>query len=223
MLKSFITILLREMYIVLNTSSRVFMPIVYLLLIITFFSISLEGTTVGGYENILPQIIWLSCLLVSLLNMDSLFKEDYEDGTLDGIVINSEILEISLLAKVIAHWMFTIIPLVIVAFSTNLLLTAKLDVSIILLVSLIIGTLTLSLIGSIAASLTLSLRGNGLLLSTIVLPLDIPILIFGTSAIYNASIGMNYNSEMLFLTTLLVLFLIIAPFAASFGVRNSLD
>ena len=73
------------------------------------------------------------------------------------------------------------------------------------------------------ASLTLSLRGNGLLLSTIVLPLDIPILIFGTSAIYNASIGMNYNSEMLFLTTLLVLFLIIAPFAASFGVRNSLD
>ncbi len=205
MLKSFITILLREMHIVLNTSSRVFMPIVYLLLIITFFSISLEGTTVGGYKNILPQIIWLSCLLVSLLNMDSLFKEDYEDGTLDGIVINSEILEISLLAKVIAHWMFTIIPLVIVAFSTNLLLTAKLDVSIILLTSLIIGTLTLSLIGSIA------------------LPLDIPILIFGTSAIYNASIGMNYNSEMLFLTTLLVLFLIIAPFAASFGVRNSLD
>ena len=155
--------------------------------------------------------------------MDSLFKEDYEDGTLDGIVINSEILEISLLAKVVAHWMFTIIPLVIVAFSTNLLLTAKFDVSIILLTSLIIGTLTLSLIGSIAASLTLSLRGNGLLLSTIVLPLDIPILIFGTSAIYNASIGMNYNSEMLFLTTLLVLFLIIAPFAASFGVRNSLD
>tara|TARA_Y100001936_G_scaffold122816_1_gene120048 strand:+ start:1640 stop:2275 length:636 start_codon:yes stop_codon:yes gene_type:complete len=211
------------MCIVLNTASRVFMPIVYMLLIITFFSISLEGTTVGGYDNILPQIIWLSCLLVCLLNMDSLFKEDYEDGTLDGIVINSEILEISILAKVVAHWMFTIIPLVLVAFFVNLLLTSNLGISIILFSSLILGTLTLSLIGSIVASLTLSLKGNGLLLSTIVLPLDIPILIFGTSAIYNASIGVNYDSEMLFLTTLLVLFLIIAPFAASFGIRSSLD
>jgi len=211
------------MCIVLNTGSRVFMPIVYMLLIITFFSISLEGTTVGGYDNILPQIIWLSCLLVCLLNMDSLFKEDYEDGTLDGIVINSEILEISILAKVVAHWMFTIIPLVLVAFFANLLLTSNLGISIILFSSLILGTLTLSLIGSIVASLTLSLKGNGLLLSTIVLPLDIPILIFGTSAIYNASIGVNYDSEMLFLTTLLVLFLIIAPFAASFGIRSSLD
>lgn len=223
MLKSFATILYRDMCIVMNTGSRVFMPIVYMLLIITFFSISLEGTTVGGYDNILPQIIWLSCLLVCLLNMDSLFKEDYEDGTLDGIVINSEILEISILAKVVAHWMFTIIPLVLVAFFANLLLTSNLGISIILFSSLIIGTLTLSLIGSIVASLTLSLKGNGLLLSTIVLPLDIPILIFGTSAIYNASIGVNYNSEMLFLTTLLILFLIIAPFAASFGIRNSLD
>ena len=223
MMKSFATILYRDMCIVLNTGSRVFMPIIYMLLIITFFSISLEGTTVGGYDNILPQIIWLSCLLVCLLNMDSLFKEDYEDGTLDGIVINSEILEISILAKVVAHWMFTIIPLVLVAFFANLLLTSNLGISIILFSSLIIGTLTLSLIGSIVASLTLSLKGNGLLLSTIVLPLDIPILIFGTSAIYNASIGVNYNSEMLFLTTLLILFLIIAPFAASFGIRNSLD
>ena len=223
MLKSFATILYRDMCIVLNTASRVFMPIVYMLLIITFFSISLEGTTVGGYDNILPQIIWLSCLLVCLLNMDSLFKEDYEDGTLDGIVINSEILEISILAKVVAHWMFTIIPLVLVAFFANLILTSNLGISIILFSSLILGTLTLSLIGSIVASLTLSLKGNGLLLSTIVLPLDIPILIFGTSAIYNASIGVNYDSEMLFLTTLLVLFLIIAPFAASFGIRSSLD
>ena len=223
MLKSFATILYRDMCIVLNTGSRVFMPIVYMLLIITFFSISLEGTTVGGYDNILPQIIWLSCLLVCLLNMDSLFKEDYEDGTLDGIVINSEILEISILAKVVAHWMFTIIPLVLVAFFANLILTSNLGISIILFSSLILGTLTLSLIGSIVASLTLSLKGNGLLLSTIVLPLDIPILIFGTSAIYNASIGVNYDSEMLFLTTLLVLFLIIAPFAASFGIRSSLD
>ena len=152
-----------------------------------------------------------------------MFKDDYEDGTLDRIVINSDMLEICILAKVLSHWLFSILPLVIIAFLINFLLTGNLSVSITLFISLMIGSLTISLIGSIASSLTLSLKGNGLLLSTIVLPLDIPVLIFGTSAIYNSSIGLNYDSELLFMLLLLILFLVIAPFAASFGVKNSLD
>ena len=223
MMNKFNSIILRDMRVILNSNSRIFMPIVYLFLIITFFSISLEGTVLGGYDKILTQIIWLSCLLVSLLNIEIMFKDDYEDGTLDGIVINSDMLEICILAKVLSHWLFSILPLVIIAFLINFLLTGNLSVSITLFISLIIGSLTISLIGSIASSLTLSLKGNGLLLSTIVLPLDIPVLIFGTSAIYNSSIGLNYDSELLFMLLLLILFLVIAPFAASFGVKNSLD
>ena len=223
MLNKFNSIILRDMRVILNSNSRIFMPIVYLFLIITFFSISLEGTVLGGYDKILAQIIWLSCLLVSLLNIEIMFKDDYEDGTLDGIVINSDMLEICILAKVLSHWLFSILPLVIIAFLINFLLTGNLSVSITLFISLMIGSLTISLIGSIASSLTLSLKGNGLLLSTIVLPLDIPVLIFGTSAIYNSSIGLNYDSELLFMLLLLILFLVIAPFAASFGVKNSLD
>ena len=223
MLNKFNSIILRDMRVILNSNSRIFMPIVYLFLIITFFSISLEGTVLGGYDKILTQIIWLSCLLVSLLNIEIMFKDDYEDGTLDRIVINSDMLEICILAKVLSHWLFSILPLVIIAFLINFLLTGNLSVSITLFISLMIGSLTISLIGSIASSLTLSLKGNGLLLSTIVLPLDIPVLIFGTSAIYNLSIGLNYDSELLFMLLLLILFLVIAPFAASFGVKNSLD
>ena len=223
MMNKFNSIILRDMRVILNSNSRIFMPIVYLFLIITFFSISLEGTVLGGYDKILTQIIWLSCLLVSLLNIEIMFKDDYEDGTLDGIVINSDMLEICILAKVLSHWLFSILPLVIIAFLINFLLTENLSVSITLFISLTIGSLTISLIGSIASSLTLSLKGNGLLLSTIVLPLDIPVLIFGTSAIYNSSIGLNYDSELLFMLLLLILFLVIAPFAASFGVKNSLD
>ena len=223
MLNKFNSIILRDMRVILNSNSRIFMPIIYLFLIITFFSISLEGTVLGGYDKILAQIIWLSCLLVSLLNIEIMFKDDYEDGTLDGIVINSDMLEICILAKVLSHWLFSILPLVIIAFLINFLLTGNLSVSITLFISLIIGSLTISLIGSIASSLTLSLKGNGLLLSTIVLPLDIPVLIFGTSAIYNSSIGLNYDSELLFMLLLLILFLVIAPFAASFGIKNSLD
>ena len=223
MLNKFNSIILRDMRVILNSNSRIFMPVVYLFLIITFFSISLEGTVLGGYDKILTQIIWLSCLLVSLLNIEIMFKDDYEDGTLDRIVINSDMLEICILAKVLSHWLFSILPLVIIAFLINFLLTENLSVSITLFISLMIGSLTISLIGSIASSLTLSLKGNGLLLSTIVLPLDIPVLIFGTSAIYNSSIGLSYDSELLFMLLLLILFLVIAPFAASFGVKNSLD
>tara|TARA_B100001109_G_scaffold117871_1_gene96072 strand:+ start:2019 stop:2690 length:672 start_codon:yes stop_codon:yes gene_type:complete len=223
MLNVFFSIVARDMKVILNSGTKIYMPIVYLLLILTFFSISLENTTIGGYKNILPQIIWLACLLVSLLNMDVLYKEDFEDGTLEGIIINSELLEINILAKIISYWFFTIIPLVIVGVTMNLLLTGDIDTSYVLFASLVLGTFAISLIGSIAASLTLSIRGNNLLLSTIVLPLDIPILIFGTSAVYNSAAGISYTSELLFLILLLILFLIISPFASGIGLRNSLD
>ena len=127
------------------------------------------------------------------------------------------------LAKVISYWLFTIIPLVIIGFLANYLLTSNMGASIVLLISLLLGTLTISLIGSIAASLTLSIKGNNLLLSSIVLPLDIPVLIFGTSSVYNAMSGVDYNSELLFLLLLLILFLIISPFASAMGLKNSLD
>ncbi len=223
MLRVFFSIIIRDMKVILNSGTRIFMPVVYLLLILTFFSISLENTVIGGYRNILPQIIWLVCLLVSLLNMDVLYKDDFDDGTLEGIVINSELLEISILAKILSYWFFTIIPLVIVGVLMNLLLTGDIVTTYVLFTSLFVGTLAISLIGSIAASLTLSIKGNNLLLSTIVLPLDIPILIFGTSAVYNSAVGISYSSELLFLILLLILFLIVAPFASSFGLRNSLD
>ena len=223
MLNVFYSIVIRDMKVILNSGTKVFMPIVYLLLILTFFSISLENTTLGGYKNILPQIIWLACLLVSLLNMDILYKEDFEDGTLEGIVINSELLEVNILAKIFSYWFFTIIPLIIVGVLMNALLTGDISTSYVLFTSLFLGTLAISLIGSIAASLTLSIKGNNLLLSTIVLPLDIPILIFGTSAVYNSAAGISYSSELLFLVLLLILFLIISPFASSIGLRNSLD
>ena len=219
----FFSIIFKDMRVILNSGTKVFMPIVYLLLILIFFSISIANTILGGYDKVLPQIIWLACLLVSLLNMEALFKDDFEDGTLEGIVINSHVLEFNVLAKVISYWIFTIIPLVIIGFLANYLLTSNMGASIVLLVSLLLGTLTISLIGSIAASLTLSIKGNNLLLSSIVLPLDIPVLIFGTSSVYNAMSGVDYNSELLFLLLLLILFLIISPFASAMGLKNSLD
>lgn len=222
-MNSFISIIHRDMRVIINSGNKIFMPIIYLLLILTFFSISLTNSISGGYERIVPQIIWLACLLVSLINMETLFKEDFEDGTLENIVINSDALEINVLAKVLSYWLFTIAPLVIVGFIMNYLLTSDFNISLVLFVSLILGTLTISLIGGIAASLTLSIKGNNLLLSTIVLPMDVPILIFGTSCVFNATSGVSYDSEILILVMLLLLFLIISPFASAQGLKNSLD
>ena len=146
MIKVFFSVILNDMRVILNSGTKIFMPIVYLSLILIFFSISLANTTIGGYDKILPQIIWLSCLLVSLLNMETLFKEDYEDGTLEGLIINSHTLEINVLAKIISYWLFTIIPLVIVGFFANYLLTSNIGTSLVLLMSLLLGTLTISLI-----------------------------------------------------------------------------
>lgn len=222
-MNTFISIMHRDMRVILNSGNKVFMPIIYLLLVLTFFSISLTNSTSNGYERIVPQIIWLACLLVSLINMEALFKEDYEDGTLENIVINSDALEFNVLAKILSYWLFTITPLIIVGFIMNYLLTSDLNTSLVLLVSLILGTLTISLIGGVAASLTLSIKGNNLLLSTIVLPMDIPVLIFGTSSVFNATSGVNYHSELLILLLILILFLIISPFASALGLKNSLD
>lgn len=222
-MKTFFSIIHRDMRVIINSGNKIFLPIIYLLLILTFFSISLTNSTLGGYDLIVPQIIWVTCLLVSLINMEILFKEDYEDGTLENIVINSNALEFNILAKVFSYWLFTIIPLIVVGTATNYLLTSDLNTSLVLIISLILGTLTISLIGGVAASLTLSIKGNNLLLSTIVLPMDIPILIFGTSSVFNATSGISYNSELLILLLLLILFLIIAPFASALGLRSSLD
>ena len=128
-----------------------------------------------------------------------------------------------MLAKVLSYWLFTIAPLVIVGFIMNYLLTSDFNISLVLFVSLVLGTLTISLIGGIAALLTLSIKGNNLLLSTIVLPMDVPILIFGTSCVFNATSGVSYDSEILILVMLLLLFLIISPFASAQGLKNSLD
>ncbi len=222
-MKLFILIITRDIRSYVSSGTKILLPTIYLTLILIFFSISIQNVLLNQYMIILPQVIWLSCLLVSILTMESLYRDDYEDGTLESFVINSEILEINILAKIIGYWIVNTFPLLIIGSTMNLILTGDQSTTLVLFFSLMLGTLGISLIGSIAASLTVGVKSNNLLLSTIVLPLDIPILIFGTSCVYNAYLGISYTSEMLFLFLLVVLFLLVSPFASSMGIRNSLD
>ena len=164
-----------------------------------------------------------TCLLICILNLETIFKEDFEDGTLDQFLIDDTNKEEGVTAKIVSHWLLSNLPVVIVAPLIAILLGIDYHTSLILFFSLLIGTPTMSLLGSIAAALTVSLKRNKILMSIIVLPLYIPILIFGTSAVNNSYIGINYHSELLFMGVLFLIFLLISPTICVKALKVSLD
>ena len=199
------------------------MPVIYLFIIMIFFNISISYVSKNIILELLPLMIWISCLLICILNLETIFKEDFEDGTLDQFLIDDTNKEEGVTAKIVAHWLLSNLPVVIVAPLIAILLGIDYHTSLILFFSLLIGTPTMSLLGSIAAALTVSLKRNKILMSIIVLPLYIPILIFGTSAVNNSYIGINYHSELLFMGVLFLIFLLISPAICVKALKVSLD
>jgi heme exporter protein B len=173
--------------------------------------------------ELLPLMIWISCLLICILNLETIFKEDYDDGTLEMFLIKDDEIELGILIKILSHWLLSNLPIVIVAPLIAMVLGLDTTTTLTLFVTLLIGTPTMSLIGSIAAALTISLRKNKILVSIIVLPLYIPILIFGTSAVNNSFFKMNYSVELTLMLFLFFIFLLITPLACSKALKISLD
>ena len=199
------------------------MPVMYLLIIILFFNISISYVSKSLILELTPLMIWLSCLLVSVLNLESIFREDYEDGTLDYFISSNNFHESVIIAKVFSHWLLTTLPVVLVSPFISLLLGIDYKTTLILFLSLIIGTPTMSLLGSVAAALTLTVKRGKILLAIIVLPMYVPILIFGTSAVNNSFLQINFISELIFLSMNFLLFLLISPTACLKSLKLSLD
>jgi len=199
------------------------MPIVYLLIIIIFFNISISYVAKDIMLELLPLMIWISCLLICILNLETIFKEDYDDGTLEMFLINNDGVEFGILIKILSHWLLSNLPIVIVAPLIAMILGLDVATTLTLFLTLLIGTPTMSLIGSIAAALTISLRKNKILVSIIVLPLYVPILIFGTSAVNNSFFKINYSAELTLMSFLFFIFLLITPLACSKALKISLD
>ena len=199
------------------------MPIMYLFIIMIFFNISISYVEKNIITELLPLMIWISCLLICVLNLETIFKEDYDDGTLDMFIINNRHMERDIFAKITSHWILSNLPIVIVAPILSMILGLDTNTSFVLFITLIIGTPTMSLIGSIAAALTISLKKNKILVSIIVLPMYIPILIFGTSAVNNSYFDISYNSELLMMTIIFLIFLLVSPIACSKALKISLD
>ncbi|MBL4639142.1 MAG: heme exporter protein CcmB [Kordiimonadaceae bacterium] len=196
---------------------------------LSFFliAVSLFPFGVGPEPQILARIaagvIWVVALLACLLSLDRLFQADYEDGSLDDMASSPAGLLVIVSAKMLAHWMATILPLVLVAPLLGLVLNMSEDGYIYLLVSLLVGTPALSLLGGIGAALTVSVRRGGVLLSLPVLPLYIPTLIFGVGVINTAITGGDPFPHLALLAAVSLMSLVISPVATAAALRLSLE
>jgi heme exporter protein B len=197
-------------------------PAVFFILVTALFPLGLSPQP-ELLRNIAPGILWVAALLAALIGQESLFRSDYEDGSLEQLALSPVPLELLALARVLTHWLVTGLPLVLFAPLMALLLAYPVTGMGVLVASLLLGTLILSLLGAVGAALTVSLRQNGMLLPILVLPLAVPVLIFGAHAAVQAAQGEDAAGALYLLAAMLVLGITLAPFAIAAAVRVSLE
>jgi len=200
-----------------------------LLTTLIFFAIvaSLFPLGVGSDTALLrvmgPGVVWVAALLASMLALARLFASDYADGTLEQLALAPHSLALLVLAKIAAHWLATGLPLVVIAPLLGLQFDLSADAQLVLLASLLLGTPTLSLIGAVGAALTLGVRGGGALLSLLVLPLYVPVLIFGAGAVEATAAGLGAAAHLSLLGALLLVALVFAPWATAVSIRIAVE
>ncbi|MET0092391.1 MAG: heme exporter protein CcmB, partial [Sedimenticola sp.] len=172
---------------------------------------------------IAPGVVWVAALLSSMLALERLFSVDFDDGALEQMLLAPQPMFVLVLGKVTAHWLITGVPLVLMAPVLGLQYDLSTDALVVLVISLLLGTPSLSLIGAIGAALTLGLRGGGVLVSLLVLPLSIPVLIFGAGAVEANVSGLGEQGHLYMMGAILVLALLFAPLATSAALRISAE
>ena len=174
-------------------------------------------------RTIAPGVVWVAALLASMLSLSRTFGNDYQDGTLEQLMLTPQPVFMVVLAKVLAHWLVAELPLVIVAPLLGLQFGLSQNSLAIIVVSLLLGTPVLSVIGSIGAALTLGLRAANVLVALLVLPLFIPVLIFGSGAVQASVNGTSPQAWLLLLAATLIVSLVFAPWATSAALRISVE
>ncbi|WP_261842389.1 heme exporter protein CcmB [Aliamphritea ceti] len=213
-------VLKRDLLLSFRRKSDLVNPLIFFLMVASLFplGVSPEPTFL---EEVAPGVIWVAALLATLLSLDGLFRSDFEDGTLEQTLLSPQPLFLVVLAKVFAHWMMTGLALTLLSPLLAVMLFLPVEGMWGLMASLLLGTPTLSLIGAIGAALTVGLRKGGVLISLLVLPLYIPVLIFGTGAAQAAITGLPLSGYLALLGAILVLGLVLAPFAIAAALRIS--
>jgi heme exporter protein B len=222
MLSTMTTIIRRELLIAFRRQADIFNPLWFFIIVITLFPLSI-GPDPSLLSRIAPGIVWVAALLSALLSLERLFRDDYQDGSLEQMMLMPVPLPVVVISKVLAHWLLTGVPLILISPLLAILLSLDMNTWMSVVLTLLLGTPTLSFIGAIGVALTVGLQKGGVLLSLLVLPLYIPILIFATSAIDAASLGMAYNGQLAILAAMFMGALTLTPFAISAALRVSVN
>lgn len=193
-------------------------PVAFFLIVVTLVPLGTSAAR-GQLATLAPGMLWVAALLATLLSADQLFRRDHEDGTLEQLLLVPDALYGIVWTKVLIHWLFAGLPLVLFAPVLGMMLALPVEAMPALLLSLALGTIALALLGAIGAALTVSLRRSGLLLAVIVLPLYIPVLIFGASATAHAAAGNWPAGQLAVLGAFALLALGFAPLVIIAGLR----
>lgn len=212
----------REISLALRQKGEVLTPLVFFVVIASLFPLGV-GPESALLLRMAPGVLWVSALLAAMLSLQRLFSTDYADGSLEQMALSTTPLGWLVVAKALSHFLLSGLPLVLMAPVLGLQFGLDGRALGILMLSLLLGTPTLSLIGSIGAALTLGVRGAGVLLSLLILPLYIPVLIFGAGAVQADAAGLGAGGHLSLLAALLVLSAFFAPLAATAALRISLE
>ena len=218
----FMWIIKRDLLLAIRRQSDVLTTLFFFIIVVSLFPLSV-GPEMNMLRTMAPGGVWVAALLASMLSLGRIFSNDYLDGTLEQMLLSPQSLSFLVLGKTLAHWLVTGVPLVLMAPVLGIQYDLPVDALLVLTATLLLGTPVLSLIGAIGAALTLGLRGGSVLVSLLVLPLYIPILIFGAGAVEANMAGVGFDAHLSLIGAFLLISLIFAPWAAASSLRVSLE
>jgi heme exporter protein B len=222
MLSAFACVLRRDLALALRRKNDALNALVFFVLVASLFPLGI-GPERAVLTAIAPGILWIAALLAAMLSLARLFEADHADGTLEQMALSAEPLPVIVMGKIAAHWVATGLPLTLLAPPLALLFDLPGGSIAVLCGSLLLGTPVLSLIGAVAAALTLGLRGGAVLAALLVLPLYVPVLIFGAGAVGAAQAGLGAQPHLMLLGAFFLVSLAFAPWATAAALRISLD
>jgi len=215
-------VIARDLRLAVRHWDHVVQPLIFFAIITTLFPLAISPA-LDELRRIAPGVVWVAAMLASLLALESLFRPDVEDGTMEQWVLSGQPLSLLLLAKVVTHWLLTGLPLVLMSPLVGTALGMPQSVWPVLMATLALGTGSLSMLGGVGAALTVSVRRGSVLLALLVLPLEMPVLIFGARAVDLAMHGESVAGPLNLLAALLLFFVSLGPFAMAAAMRVSVE
>ncbi|MDT4328405.1 heme exporter protein CcmB [Methylomonas sp. MED-D] len=222
LIQAFWAIVRRDLMLAFRRRAEMANPLMFFVLVVTLFPLAI-GAQPNLLQAVAPGVIWVSALLATLLSLDGLFRSDFEDGSLEQMLISPQPLSVLVLGKIAAHWLVTGLPLLLVAPLLAVFLGLPERAMGTLWLSLIIATPLLSLIGAVGVALTVGLRRGGMLLSLLVLPLYVPVLIFASGAVDRAAGGLPVSAQLNILLAMLLAALVLVPLPTAAALKMSVN